>query len=71
MAIVESVGTIATAAGGRQTSLSQKIEMAMVKAVQNALDEGIPVSNTEEILRRKDMARRTVIAISETEQSPD
>jgi hypothetical protein len=59
--VAAGVGTIATAVGGARTSLSQKIEMAMVRAVQNALDEGISVNNTEELLRRKQMARATVL----------
>lgn len=59
--VAAGVGTVATAVGGGRTSLSQRIEMAMVKAVQNALDEGVSVNNTEELLRRKDMARKAVL----------
>jgi hypothetical protein len=61
MGIIAGVGTVA-AEGGKRTSLSQDIEMAQTKAVRNALDEGVKISDTEELLRRKDLARQAVLA---------
>jgi len=48
-----------------RTPLTQRIEMAQTKAVRDALDEGVPVSHTEELLRRKDEARRAVLEEAE------
>jgi len=62
MPIVDGVGTGTSVV---RTPLTQRIEMAQTKAVRDALDEGVPVSHTEELLRRKDEARRAVLEEAE------
>lgn len=59
--IVPGVGAmVSTGELGPRRGLSQAIEKAMVDATEQAMLEGIPLSNTEEYLKRKLAAREEV-----------
>jgi hypothetical protein len=58
--IVEAVGTAASSAKGRP-GLAEFLEQVMASAVQQALDEGVPMSDADEIRRRTLEARRKAL----------
>lgn len=59
MPIVEATGT--ATGTSRHAQLAKRIEQAMAAAVMDALADGVPMDDTEEILRRKQAARRAVL----------
>lgn len=59
--IVEAVGTAVHASDESRTGLAKEMENAMSKAVLQALADGVAMSDTEEILRRKMAARQEVL----------
>jgi len=58
---VFAVGT-SSAVQSHDTALAKRIETAMTKAVFDALAEGIPMTDSETILARKQAARLAVLA---------
>lgn len=56
--IIEAVGT---AVHSETEGLAEVLEAAMVKAIEQALADGISLSDTKEILRRKELARKAAL----------
>lgn len=61
MAIEEAVGAMSMV-GPRHAALGKRIEEAMAAAVRDALDQGIPLSDTATIRARMLAAREAVKA---------
>lgn len=59
--IVSAVGTASSRVDG-STSLSKAIEEAQSQAVLQAMEEGVSLEDSEEILRRKRAAHQAVLA---------
>lgn len=59
--IVEAVGTSANTGGMHKNVLTQRLEDAQVKVIEDAIKDGISLSDTEELLKRKAAARKAIM----------
>lgn len=60
--VVEAIGSAAGKMGqGIKDDLAERLESAMAKAVLKALEEGVDINDSKEMLRRKQLARDAVL----------
>jgi hypothetical protein len=56
------VAAVGTAVNSDNPALADQLEMAQVRAVEQAIADGVSLENTDEILKRKAEARERVLS---------